>query len=181
MKRANCFNIKCRSLFKQCLNGAAVFANDVKIISSCLASPILFNIKRTEFAEAVCREKHFFTAFICYHNLRPMHHGRHNKIKRMFAEGKGIAFLNRELFNRRRYIKKLRQHCKGFCIADKNSRGIFFRKILDICSMIGFQMGNHKIIRLPAAERGFKICKPFVCFSCVHSIHNRNFFVHNNI
>ena len=47
--------------------------------------------------------------------------------------------------------------------------------------MVRLHMLHYKIVRLPAAKRGVKVVKPFLCKMSVHRVHNGNMLVHYSI
>ena len=91
MERADNPNIKPCRLFQQRLHLRAVFANYAKIVSSCLARPVLVGVKSAEFAETVGGEKHLVTGIVADDNLWPMHHRRGQEGQLVGAKGKPVT------------------------------------------------------------------------------------------
>ena len=181
MQRADDLNIKRCGLFQQILHLHTVLADDAEIISASLASPVLINVQRAEFAEAVCREKRLVLSVIGNHYLGPVHHRRENECQLVRAERKALAVLYYYAAVGVISAKKVLYHCESLGVANYLRFGVLFGEFRDVCRMVRLHVLNYEIIRLSAAQRLLEVREPLFAEMRIYRIHNGGLFVEDNI
>ena len=111
---ADCLDVKGGSLLQKALHLHAVLAHDAEIISSCFASPVLFNVQCAKFAKSVCRKENFIFVVVSDDDFRPVHHRCGDKGESVCAEGESVAFAHCHASFTKFRAEKLLHHHKGF-------------------------------------------------------------------
>lgn len=106
--------------------------------------------------------------------------GAKTKGQRVRAEGKGFAVLYDD-FVRKNIAEELFRDLEGLCVADHGRSGIGFQKSRDGGGMVGLHMRNDEIGGFFVPQRGLYVVQPFVRPALVRGIHDRDFFVENDV
>ena len=86
VQRTDGLNINCCQLLHHRLYLGTILSTDIKIVATCLTSPIVSLINQcTEFAECISREDYFVQAVVTHDNLWPVYHRSSDKSKFMAA------------------------------------------------------------------------------------------------
>ena len=154
MQGTDDFYIKRRYFFEKRLHLRAVFAHNAEIISSGFVRPRLVRVGRAELAEGVSREKHLVRIVICDGNLRPVNHGRKDKIQSVTSERERPAVFNGELVFAKPDAEEIINHGKRLCVCNDGCVGIGAEELRNAGGMIRLHMVNDEVIRLAAVKRG---------------------------
>ena len=127
MQRADDLYVEICDLFERSLHLRTVFADDIGVIATRFVDKRVVKvqlvgkqrtIERVEGAESIGGEEYFVGLVVGEHDLRPVHHRRHDKLKLMLAGGERIVFLHDDRAIEHVLIKKLADHLAGFSGAD---------------------------------------------------------------
>ncbi len=102
----------------------------------------------TKCSKGICREKNFFSFFICKHNLRPMNHRYSHKFQIMSSQTQSIAVFNFHHIHAVIKIIKLPYKLKCFFISNDFNIWISFYKLLYICAVVWFHMIYNQVIQI---------------------------------
>ena len=107
---------------------------------ACIRYPVLIILKCREGAEGISRKQYLLALLIGYHDLRPVHHRSHNKLKRVASQGQCVILLHRFESPLKITLEELRDKlsCRG--AAYKLHVRIHIRKLFDIRGMIRLHM-----------------------------------------
>ena len=159
----------------------AVFAHNADIVAACLIVPVFFHIQGTELAKSVCGKENLVGAVVGYHDFRPVYHGGKQEGKLMPAQGKSAFVLDGEAFYLAVQGEKLIHHGKGFGIAHDGGIRVLFHKVLNVGGMVWLHMLYDQIVGCSAIQCGFHVGEPFSCKMDLYGVHDRNFFIQNDI
>ena len=77
--------------------------------------------------------------------------------------------------------KELVYHFKGLCVAHDSGLGVCAYKLIYVCGVIRLHMVYYQVIRLPAPEDVFQVCKPFLSKIGAYRVHHGDLFVNYHI
>ena len=170
-----------REFFQERLHLRAVFSHYVEVVSARLARPVVrFVGEGAEFAERVRRKQHFLLLFVSYRHFRPMHHGRGNESKFVFAQSERIALFYDQLVRKVAAVE-VAEHLEHFCVAHHRHGRILRRKCRDARGMIRLHVRNDQIVRLSAAERDVHVAEPLRYPRPVHGVHDRDLVIEYDV
>ena len=181
VQRADDGDIQSCGLLEQCLHLCAVLADNADIVAASLVRPRLLDIQRTEFAEAVGREKHLIGAVIGHDDLRPMHHGSGHKGQRVLAEREGVALADNDAVVREIGTEEVLHHGKRLGRGHQLRVGVSLDEVDDIGRVVGLHVLNDEIIGGSVAQRVLNIIKPLVGEVGIHGVHDRDRLVDDGI
>src|SRR5699024_5066730 len=135
-----------------------------------------------ELSETVGCKEDLFAGLISHHDLRPVHHGRHDKVESMFAQRQGVPFLHTAAAAAHVFHgEELGQHGNGLHAGNQFHVGIFFGQHLYAACVVRLHVGDDQIIRLSAVQHSFQIGQPSSSCPLVHCIHHGDFLIENHI
>ena len=99
----------------------------------------------------------------------------------MPAQRQRIAVLYGELVFAEATAEELVYHFKGLCVAHDSGLGVCAYKLIYVCGVIRLHVVYYQIIRLPARENVFQVCKPFLSKIGAYRVHHGDLFVNYHI
>ena len=182
VERADGLDIKSCCCLEKLLYLRTVFSDDSDIVATCFAVPVLFYIKSSEFAKAVCGKQNFVCAVICNHNLRPVNHRCKYKGKDVFSKCQGVTvgynmFLSFQIHS----TEEILHHGKGLCVGNNSCIRVCFHEILNICCMVRLHMLDYKIIRFRTIQNLCNFSQPLFCEAGIYSVHNCDLLIFDHI
>ncbi len=173
MQRTDRLDVQRGGFLQHSLHLGAIFSHDIEIVAGRFRFPLILDVQGTELAEPVCREQHFVFGNIGHHDLRPVYHGSEHKLQVFAAQVQFIAFLHFHLAVFQAVNGEvIGQHpeCRG--IAHDLHVRILLCQQTDVRRMVGLEVGNNQVIRRPAIQCLFHLCKPFTGLSGIYGIHD---------
>ena len=140
VQRADIVKLEPGGLFEHGLNLSAVFADDVCVVTASLVEVISkeidlvveqVTVECAEGAEGIGGKQHLVGQVIGHHDLRPVHHGRHDKGEIMLAGRKRVALLHDVVLERVRQAEKLAEHGLYPVVAYDGDIGVTQRKLVN--------------------------------------------------
>ncbi len=168
-------------LLQQSLYLGTVLTHNIQIVPPGLVQPLPLLLQRAELAEAVGGKQNLLAVLIADHHLRPVDHGRHNKMEGMAAQREGIPLLHRDLTACILAGEKLGEHGKGLGVAHQRHVRIFLRQQADASGVVRLHVLDHQIIRLASGQGLLHIPHPGHRPAAVHRVHHRHLLVQNHI
>ena len=99
----------------------------------------------------------------------------------MPAQRQRIAVLYCELVFAETPAKELVYHFEGLCVAHDGSLRVCAYKLIYVCRVIRLHVVYYQIIRLPAREDVFQVCKPFLSKIGAYRVHHGDLFVNYHV
>lgn len=140
VQRADIVKLESGGLFEHCLHLSAVFADDVCVVTASLVKVIRkeidlvveqVTVECAEGAEGIGGKQHLVGQVIGHHDLRPVHHGRHDEGEIMLAGRKRVALLHDVVLERVRQAEKLTEHGLYPVVAYDGDIGVAQRKLVN--------------------------------------------------
>ena len=173
VQRSNLSNLQTSSLLKHSSNIIAILAAYVKIVPSCLRSPVIsIGIINAKFAKAIGAEESLLCSKVGHNNLRPVHHRRSHKGERhTIAKVQSITLFN-NLNLCLQILIEIKDKFRSLQAADYGSIGILSHKSRDRAAVVRLHMLHNKIIGSLALQSSLQLGEPLAALSLIYSIHN---------
>ena len=95
MQRANRLDIERSGLLENRLHLVAVLANDIEVITSSFAGPVIrISSVHAKLTEGIGCKQNLFGLLIAEQDFGPMHHRRTDKLQGVSTESKRVAFFH---------------------------------------------------------------------------------------
>ena len=181
MEGADDGNVQSGSLLQQCLHLGAVLAYDADVVPAGLVCPVLGNIQRAEFAEAVGGEEHPVAGVVGHDDFRPVNHGCGHEGQGVLAQSQGIALTDHNPVTLKIVAEELLHHGEGLGGGNHRGLGIDLQEVRNVGRMIRLHVLNDQIVGLPAVQDGLQIVQPLVREIPIHGVHNGHLLIQNHI
>ena len=188
MKRRNDRRCKRNDLLKERLHGLAVLAANIEIVTARLAGPVAVFFaepaalgQRAELAERVGGEKDLLPFLESDHDLRPVHHRRHQEPQGMRPEREGFPFLDGQGPAGIILSGERGEHLEGFRRGDKGQAGIPGHRLRNEPGMVRLHVLDDKIVGPAAAERLREVRHPGRPAAGIDRVHYGNLLIQDDI
>ena len=190
MQRADHFDVKTGRLFQKRLHLCAVLADDVGVIPSRLVHIIAHEVhlvgkqsavQGAESAESVRGKQNLIRRVVAHHDLRPMHHRRHDERETVPSRGERVSLCDKLRAGIDVEIEKLLYHRRNFCVAEDFHIRIPHHKLPQRRGVIRLHMVNHEIIERASGEKLLDILEKHLFHRMIDCVEQHGLFIEQKI
>ncbi len=186
MQRADVIELEPRRLFEHRLHLRAVFADDVGVVAPRLVDVVgeeidlvgeEVTVQGAEGAEGVGREEHPVAQVVGHHDLRPVHHRRHDEGELVPAGAQPVALCDDVVFKRVRQREELSEHGLYLIVAHDGQLGVAQRELLYGRRVVGLHVRDDEVVELPSVQRVGEVFKEGAADGLVDRVEQNGLFV----
>ena len=190
VQRADVVDFKPCGLAQHGLHLRAVLAHDIGVIAPGLVEVLVHEValvgedaavERAEGAEGIRGKEDLVRGVIGHHDLRPVHHGRHDKGEDVPAGAEGVALLDEVHAPGEVGGEEAAEHVAYLRVAHDGHVGIAQGDVLDGGRMVRLHVGDDQVVELAAAEGVVHVVEEVVRHGLVHRVEQDGLFVEYEI
>ena len=190
MQRADHLNIERCRLLEQRLHLYAVLADNVGVVTAGIVHPdrvernlVIKNVacQCTERAERISREQDLVLLVVGDHDLRPVHHRRHDKMQGMLARGQLVAFLDDQRTRGNVRSVELGKHADRLGTAYHLRLRIAAQHVVDHRTVIRLHMLNNHVVQRTAVQRVNDVFDILTADGLVRRVKQHGFLIQQHI
>ena len=190
MQRADHADVERGGLLEQRLHLCAVLADDVRIVAAGIGQPVVLKViligievaaERAERAEGVGGKERAGRGVKADHDLRPVHHRRHDKGKRVLAEAVGAALGHEDGTAVDVKGEVVADHVADLRVADDLRLGVAAHGLLERLGVVGLHVVHDDVVQRAAAEDMGEIFKELTGDGLIHRVEQDGLLVEQDI
>ena len=190
VQRADHADIKRSGLLEQRLHLRAVLADDVRVVAAGIGQPVVLKVilisvevaaERAERAEGVGGKERASRGVKADHDLRPVHHRRHDVGKRVLAEAVGAALGHEDGAAVDVKGEVVADHVADLRVADDLRLGITAHGLLERLGVVRLHVVHDDVVQRTAAEHMGEIFKELTGDGLIHRVEQDGLLVEQDI
>ena len=190
VQRADHLDVEPGRLRQQRLHLRAVLADDIRVVAARLVKVIALKIdlvgenravQRAEAAERVCGKQDLVGQVVRHHDLRPVHHRRHDEGQLVAAGFQHVALRDDMGVRLDVEREELLDHRDDLRVTDNLHLRVARDELLQRGGMVGLHMVHDDVIERAAAERMLDVLEEHAAHGLVDRIEQDGLFIQQKI